>query len=279
MTPYQKMRLLVFAIFSSMAISACSLANEPTEKNADSIKNDQHVYLVGEKQQMRSFANDFQKVSEADKPLDEGDSLYNAGKYSEAKEKYLLSITLLNKYGMKEAFHQWVARWKLADVYEKLNDKANAIDTLDWLIKHCQNEETKKGLEFRKTNLSAASQSSEKQQSSEGSQVYVFEPKEAMKSFSTGLTSASEAYAPMREAEKLYDNGKYEEATHKYLLSLKLHQEKKMFEWLPRYGLADTYEKLGRNAEAVEQLSWLISKCQNDETKKTLLERKNRLLK
>ena len=121
--------------------------------------------------------------------------------------------------------------------------------------------------------------SSEKHKSSNQSQTYVFEPKESMGSFSKGLASVSEAFAPMREAEQLFKSGNYEQAKLKYLEALKLHQQKKMDEWLPRYGLADTYEKLNDKPNAIENLNWLIRDCQSEITKKDLIIRRDRLLK
>ena len=120
--------------------------------------------------------------------------------------------------------------------------------------------------------------SSEKHKSSNQSQIYVFEPKESMGSFSKGLASVSEAFAPMREAEKLFESGRYDQAKLKYLEALKLHQQKKMDEWLPRYGLADTYEKLNDKPNAIENLNWLIGDCQSEITKKDLITRRNNLL-
>ena len=149
---FKRAILFTFLLILNLCfLNACSYGKELVNKK--DLKNEPQVYLIGEQKVMSPFARDLKKVAETDKPMDEGDVLLKSGKYSEAKEKYLHSLDLLNKYKMTESFHQWVPRWKLAEVYEKLNENKNALEQIDWLIKHCQNDDTKRGLSLRRDRL------------------------------------------------------------------------------------------------------------------------------
>ena len=134
--------------------SGCALAqNQVTNKTSDQHDTAQpQIYVVGEKLEkgaMDSFSQGMKKMDEEFAPMNEGEILFAKGQYKEARDKYILSLQIHQKHKSLE----WLPRWYLAEVYEKLNDRENAGQQLDWLIKDCQNEETKKGLISRRDNL------------------------------------------------------------------------------------------------------------------------------
>ena len=142
--------VIVVCATQGLLVSGCAKAQEQNENKAIGVSDSSKtVHIVGEQQATQSFSANVDRVAEASKPMDEGKALFGAGKYLEAKEKFKLSLKLYQENKIQE----WLPRWRLAEVYEKLGDKQNALEQLDWLIQHCQNEETKNELKVRKNNL------------------------------------------------------------------------------------------------------------------------------
>ena len=146
---------IILTVVTSLVFlnNGCVFAEDKTNKNKNQQNNIKpQIYLVGEqpeKETMNSFSQGMKKVDEEFAPMDEGKILFANGRYQEAKDKYLLSLQIHQKHKSME----WLPRLRLAEVYEKLNDRENAISQLNWLINDCQSEITKKELIERKNKL------------------------------------------------------------------------------------------------------------------------------
>lgn len=147
--------LLFFTILIFLANGCVFAQDKSSYKTMNDKENQSEIYIIDEasgKAHMNSFSQGMKKMDEEFKPMDEGKILFADGQYEEAKNKYLLSL----KIHQKNKSLEWLPRLRLAEAYEKLNDKANAIEQLNWLIKDCQSDITRKELISRRDKLDSS---------------------------------------------------------------------------------------------------------------------------
>ncbi len=103
-------------------------------------------------------------------------------------------------------------------------------------------------------------------------------PENKQETFMRSMAKTEKKFELIRTARQFYQKTKYQEALELLLEALKYSNPDTMDAWNVRGGLADVYEAMGKKDEFLAEINWLIEKCQNRDTKKKFIDRKNKFL-
>lgn len=103
-------------------------------------------------------------------------------------------------------------------------------------------------------------------------------PNDKSVAFQSGMNETSKYFEYIRQEKALYKNKKFEESEAVLKEGLIYATEHKIYPWNLRWHLADLYEIMGKKEEFLLEINWLIDNCDNDQTKKKFVERRQKFL-